>query len=248
MADNQPIFLAPADFEQYASAWVQLINQGAPAADALTQCFKQTDGSRMPYLSMPADWVRYLLSTVGCVQVKTRLLLDKNKQFCLAFYATDTQNSRISAYYLLNLETTYYGNLMASMYGQTAPAGDPTLSSGGDGSDSVQVPHGMVGDWLRNWQAADKLTADLFGTSYGYLQGYNFQRGDLLEGLFNEVPQERQQLRVYFGLHEYYPSTDTGSTPQPTYTFGLVLRLVNPDASTSGEPFYDMSTPVPPGY
>lgn len=249
MDENTPILLSSTDFEQYASSWVQLINQGDQAADALRQCFTTPEALRLTYLSLPADWVRSLLSTVGCVQVRVRLLLNADKQFNLAFYATDAQNSRVSAYYLLNLEISKFGNMMASLYGsKTAPAGDTAISSGGDGSGSVQIPHGMAGDWIRNWQAADKLTPDLFGTSYGFLQGYNFKRGDLLENLFNVVPQEQQQLRVYFGLHKYYANSDTASTPQPTCTFGLVLRLVNPDATTSAAPFYDMSTPVPPGY
>jgi hypothetical protein len=248
MPDNQPILLAPADFEQYSSNWVQLINQGDQAVDALRQCFAAPDGARLAYLSMPASWVGNLLSTVGCVQVKARFALNKNKQFNLAFYAVDAQNSRVSAYYLLSLETTEYGNLMARMYGQNSPADTPPVSSGDAGSGSVQIPHGMAGDWIRSWQEVGKLTPDLFSTSYGFLQGYCFERGDLLDNLFNVVRQEQQQLRVDFGLHKYYAGTDTASTPQPTYTFGLVLRLVNPDATTSDTPFYDMSTPVPPCY
>lgn len=248
MADNSPITISSTDFEQYSSSWVQLINLGDQAADGLRQCFMASDGTRLPYLSMPADWVRNLLSTVGCVQVKARFLLNKNKQFNLVFYAVDAQNSRVSAYYLLSLDTTDYGNMMARMYGQTSSSGDTPASSGDAGSGSVQIPHGMAGTWIRDWRDVVKLTPDLFSTSYGFLQGYCFERGDLLDNLFNEVPQEQQQLRVDFGLHKYYASTDTGSSPQPTYTFGLVLRLVNPDATTSDTPFYDMSTPVPPCY
>jgi hypothetical protein len=247
MTDNlPPLIISQTDFEQYSASWVQLINQGATATAELNESFTGPSG-RLPYLSMPAPWVRDLLSTVGCVMVRVRFLRDANKQFCLGFYATDRQSSRISAYYLLNLETTTLGNLLASMYGQPTAEGDPAVSSGDEGSGSVQIPHGMAGEWIKNWQEVDKLTPDMFGTSYGFLQGYNFQRGDLLDNLFNVESTEQQQLRVDFCLHKYYAKSDS-ATPTPTYTFGLVLRLVNPIARTTNTPFYDMSTPVPPGY
>jgi hypothetical protein len=251
MADNNtlpPAVISSDDFEQYTNNWVQLITQGDAALTALNESFAAKDGSRAQYLSMPADWVRWLISTVGCIQVKVRFLLTKDRQFNLTFYATDAQNSRVSAYYLLSLESTELGNLMAAMYGQNASSSDdPKVASGNTGTGSVQIPHGVAGDWVKNWQEADKLTPDMFATTYGFLRGYNFQRDDLMDNLFNIDSAERQQLRVDFGLHKYYAAYDNNN-PQPTYTFGLVLRLVNPDAKTSDTPFYDMSTPVPPGY
>jgi len=135
---------------------------------------------------------------------------------------------------------------MAKVYGRSSNDSAP-VSSGDEGSGSVQIPHGVAGEWINNWRAAEPLTAAMFLTKYGYLQGYNFQRGDLMDNLFNVEQQEYQQLRVDFGLHKYYTGYDNGD-PQPTYTFGLVLRLVNPDATTSDTPFFDMSTPRPPGY
>ena len=246
MADKHPITISSADFEQYTSNWVQLITQGDAAQDTLKKCFTTDKGNRLLYLSMPAEWVCWLISTVGCTQVKTGFMLDNNQQFNLAFYATDAQNSRVSAYYLLNLDSTDYGNAIAKVYGRSSNDSAP-VSSGDEGSGSVQIPHGVAGEWINNWRAAEPLTAAMFLTKYGYLQGYNFQRGDLMDNLFNVEQQEYQQLRVDFGLHKYYAGYDNGD-PQPTYTFGLVLRLVNPDATTSDTPFFDMSTPRPPGY
>ncbi len=247
MADSPPLTISSDKFEQYTTNWIQLITQGDAALALLNESFAAKDGSRLQYLSMPADWVRWLISTVGCTQVKTRFLLNEDKQFNLAFYATDAQNSRVSAYYLLNLDSTALGNLLATMYGRGSSSDNSAVSSGDEGSGSVQIPHGVAGYWVKHWQEAEQLTPAMFATKYGFLQGYNFQRGDLMDNLFNIDSQEHQQLRVDFGLHKYYAHYDNDN-PQPTYTFGLVLRLVNPDASTSDTPFYDMSTPVPPGY
>lgn len=245
MADSPPLVINDAEFEQYTNNWVQLVTQGDAAVAPLNAGFAAADGSRRQYLSMPADWVRWLISTVGCTEVKARFLLNAEKEFNLAFYATDAQSNRVSAYYLLNKQSTELGNLMASMYGQKSV--DSAVSSGDEGSGSVEIPHGVAGYWVKNWREADKITPAMFLTKYGFLQGYNFQRGDLMDNLFNVEQKEQQQLRVDFGLHKYYAHYDNDN-PQPTYTFGLVLRLVNPDNTTSDTPFFDMSTPVPPGY
>jgi hypothetical protein len=78
-------------------------------------------------------------------------------------------------------------------------------------------------------------------------------------------------VRVDFGLHKYYPAV--GETCEPTLTFGLVLQLqvlkpalqevvasethlLQPTGADMpeltneevGEPFFDMSTPCPPGH
>ena len=192
---------------------------------------------------MPSSWAQSLLSATGCVEVKMRFLLDENSSFMLALYATDAQNNRVSAYYKLSTDTTDYGNMLARMYGKLIT---DDIVSGGEEPDG-QVPHAMAKQWLENWTAANPLTSSMFYTQYGFLKGFNFQRDDLMANLFNVVASEQQQLRVYFGLHEYY-AQDHAADPQPTYTFGLVLRLVAPEAVSSSDPFYDMSNPCPPMY
>ncbi|MGI4873110.1 MAG: hypothetical protein ACRYFX_18275 [Janthinobacterium lividum] len=236
---NTPLIISSEAFNGGSLRWQQLVGQ-PDSQEALNNCFS-TDGSRQLYLSMPVDWVRSLLSAVGCVGVNIRFLLDENAAFLLALYAIDTQNNRVSAYYALNAQTTAYSNRMPQGNGKELT--DDFLSAGDESNG--QVPHAMAKEWLDYWKAADQLTSGMFATQYGFLKGYNFERDDLMDNLFNVVAGEEQQLRVYFGLHKYY-AHDHDDDPLPTYTFGLVLRLVAPDAASSSDPFYDMSAPCPP--
>lgn len=84
------------------------------------------------------------------------------------------------------------------------------------------------------------------------MRGYTFEMSDFLAPIFRVPAFGQQEIRIYFGLHEYYRTAPDG-TDGLAQTFSLAVRLWNPPTSGmegapgSSEPIYDMSHPVPPG-
>jgi hypothetical protein len=122
------------------------------------------------------------------------------------------------------------------------------------------VPFSLIRTWLKAWAKAatkEQLHPAQFATSYGPLQGYNFELGDFMDQLFTARASLTQaaatQLRLNFGLKTYFPAYPEALTT-PVQTFGLVVRLLRPNIDTDGTdggtesgPSYDIAISYPPG-
>lgn len=219
-------FLSPAQFATYAQAWEDLLHQ--PTPEALQQCFTaQTPNKVLWNVTFPIQRIVQLVSVVGGRTIRARFVVlpEPTPRFSLVLYAADAEGKRLSAYYLAERAP--------------APVG---LQD--------QVPHALVSTWLHNWQKISHVDASLFQTLRGPLKGYNFELADFMDPLFRAQPFTNQELRLYFGLHEYY-SADPATEEQQklTQTFGLVLRIYGAtpeEGGTSDAPIYDVSMPCPP--
>ncbi|UOQ69984.1 hypothetical protein [Hymenobacter cellulosilyticus] len=102
------------------------------------------------------------------------------------------------------------------------------------------------------------MKPEMFITSYGTLEGYSFKAADFMQPLFEAQDVSGLEIRVDLCLHQYYPAVAAGDSPLQQ-TFGLVLRLSPPNSTeqvaqaqqtaaiVASTPFFDLSTPCPPG-
>lgn len=246
--------LPQKDFADYAAAWATFI--ASASAAEVQQLFRAAE-SKLAQLFVSFDLrsaIIPLLSTVGIELVRTRFVLlpagpSEATRFGLAIYAADAQGGRISAYYL---GTSGWTDLVPQL--KTC---EP-LSNSSAAELKGLVPFDLAKSWVCNWcwaVEAQALDAAAFATSYGPLQGYDFELGDFLDPLFQMQNPEASAVRAVFGLKRYYPAYPE-NLEQPTSTFELVMRLYSPKGSggnpdvlggNGGGPSYDQSTPNPPG-
>jgi hypothetical protein len=218
--------LIPDLFNEYAAQWLNKISeQDNPD---LPGYFQDKSGDRMSYLQFPIQRVIELVSAVGVRYVKARFVLlpgatPNEYLFSLVLFAADEDHRQLTAYYL------------------------PDAAAGqGAGVPNEPVPSGLSDVWKAAWQDASPLTTAMFSTSYGPLEGYNFDVKDFLAPLFiGSDPYATQQVRLLLGLRGYVDPAGT-----PTQTFGLVVRLADANAGAKvqagNDGYYDMSTPCPP--
>lgn len=220
--------LSQVEFDQYSADWKQLVNQ--PGSPTLPESFQAESGERMQYVSFPIKRVVELVSAVGAQQIKARFVLlpvGGQKKFSLVLFAADdTQldKGRKSAYYLA----------------------EPSWQQTASGALGEAVPDNLAAVWLAGWQGAEAVKSTQFATPDGPLEGYNFSLKDFIKPLFTDQPYDKQEIRLWLGLHTYYSATDTENLTQ---TFGLVVRRYDPQPAVQkgdDELFYDLSTPCPP--
>ena len=243
--------ISQVEFDGYAAAWAQFIDRAA--ADKVQRLFEAPGQLRQNNVGFDlADSIVPLLSTVGLRQVVARFVLlpaevaADSPRFRVVLYGTDGLGGRISAYYL---------------GAATWVAAPKSLQADEQPSEVLtgQVSFNLIRVWLQAWVApTQQLSPLLFMTSYGPLQGYNFELSDFMDPLFPVKqpadPTQRLVLRLYFGLKSYYPAYPE-NLEQPRQTIGLVVRLLVPGSKVTdgdgggdaGGPSYDMAVPVPPG-
>lgn len=226
---TSPGILSPELFNQYADQWLSAVSN--PDSPVLAPSFLASGAERLLFVSFPIQQIISLVSAVGVRAIKARFLLvpgpDGQPHFSVALFATDAEGvgERLSAYYVAN---EYW----------TASTPSPELGE--------QVPSSLAAIWMANWKGVKKITSELFATSYGPLQGYNFDIKDFVSLLFEAQPLTAQEFRIGLSLHEYYAANGDDNTP--TQTFGLVTYLYNAGQTTApvASTFYDMSGPCPP--
>lgn len=252
--------LSPKKFARRAARWAIYVSK--TNSEDLRRCFFNGEEKRLQFLSFSTRHLASLVSTVGIRHIQVRFLVDPpskdglvgKARFTMALYATDALGARVSAYYL-PVDEASASAAPAPEKGLAAESESGALEVGG------QAPHDLVKGWVTNWASAPEITSDMFFNSYGPLQGYTFSLDDFLQELFTAQPfTDEQMVRISFGLHEYYPAVAVNSGP--VQTFGLVLRVFPapaPKAATprseaygaaaaqSAAPFFDLSTPCPPG-
>jgi len=262
-----PSLINQQQFNAYSAAWVDAVRHG----DSLPAIFQQPgQPDKSSFVRFPLQDIVWLVSTVGSQRIKVQFLLKPDEgpdadplrpRFTVALFSTDAQDGRISAYYLGNNRAPEpaANNELAATKGD-----DQALSLKMTALTSIggQLPHGLAGVWLKNWMKPGLVvTPDLFMTSYGPLQGYMFDLDDFMDPLFysqsffnNPEDAANYELRVGFGLHEFYPAFPEGTASKKT--FGLLLRIYQKDTQQlamalipdgSSDPFYDLSTTSPPG-
>jgi hypothetical protein len=257
-------------FSNYAQAWVQAAGTGNHLVDA----FQKVGYERLTYASFDLQTVIWLVSTVGARRIKAQFVLVPPKhaedakhepaRFSVVLYAVDALDGRISAYYLGNNDFTPNIKQIDAEgdFGKVADDADAV----GNTNVGAPVAFDLVKRWLTNWSSPkQQISCDLFSSKYGPLQGYTFDLGDFMDPLFySQKFGDTQVLHVGFGLHEYHAAFTAKDEPSLTRTFGLVLRFYGTVASDGtavkafsntgavnagepGQPFYDLSTPNPPG-
>jgi hypothetical protein len=256
--------ITQAEFDRYAAAWAQFIDQAA--SDEVQHLFQAKGQLRQNNVSFDlTDSIVPLLSTVDIRKVVARFVLlpadvaGDNPRFRVVLYAADGLGGRISAYYL------------GTAAWEAAPTANeqPTELVLGEGAGLVSFS--VAKFWLRAWATPKpanppkpevRLSPLMFMTSYGPLQGYTFEVSDFMDPLFpaKQPPLPTLQvedfsLRLYFGLKSYYPAYPE-NLEHPRQTFGLVVRLFPPvgkvtsgdteGGDTAGGSSYDMAQTSPP--
>ena len=216
--------LDPTLYADYAGQWLNKISeQDNPD---LTSYFNDGSGNRVTYAEFSIQRIIELVSAVGVRQIKARFVLlpgqgDDQLLFSLVLFATDADDRQLSAYYL------------------------PDSTAATSSLPAERVPGGLAGLWEEYWKTEATLTTAMFKTSYGPLEGYNFDIKDFLAPLFTGTTSyTNQQVRLKLGLHQYIAA----DTTTLTQTFGLVVRRFDGDQQVQGAAAddYDMSTPCPP--
>jgi hypothetical protein len=242
--------LTQFEFDAAAIAWASFIQNASPGE--VQALFQAGNGASFLYQTSVSfdltgtatapSYLAALLSTPGIAQVNIRFVLlplaepsadaPAPPRFRLVLYAADERGGRLSAYYQSD-----------AAWQEIAPLAD----SGG------LVPYNLIKGWLNAWAegaVAQQLRPALFATTYGPLQGYNFELRDFLDPLFAVKSFTDQRLFIRFGLKTYYPAYPE-ALAAPAQTFGLVVRLYSPSSGADGAelsgPSYDLSVQVPPG-
>ena len=261
----------PQQFGDYAQAWIAAAGSGRHLADA----FQKQGYQRLTFASFDFQTVVWLVSTVGTRQIKAQFVLVPEQPteagkptpsyFSIVLYAVDSLGGRISAYYLGSNAFTP----LATAHDSTTDIPDIFAGSKEEANSGSPVAFDLAKTWLDNW-TAHKITSELFTSNYGPLQGYTFEIGDFMDPLFySQKYGKTQELHVCFALHEYHAAFPKQPSQSLTSTFGLVLRFYgtvpidihannheqgkaaqsvhSAFAQEAGQPFYDLSTPNPPG-
>lgn len=258
--------ISPQLFSTYAQAWIE----AASSDQYLAEAFQKSGCQRLTFASFDFQNVVWLVSTVGARQIKAQFVLVPEQRtadgehapayFSVVLYAVDSLGGRISAYYLGSNVFTTVSEKPTAEAGYAAP----DSSAKEDANSGSPVAFDLAKTWLTNWTNQKKISSELFTSNYGPLQGYTFELGDFMDPLFySQKFGKTQELHVCFALHEYYAAFPKKNTPKLTSTFGVVLRfygtvplkgyddkLVHAHSAVeeAGQPFYDLSTPNPPGF
>jgi hypothetical protein len=244
--------LTQVEFDTAAAAWATFIQTASlsevqalfQAGNSKNRLYQTSASFDLTGTATDPSYLAALLSTPGIAQVMVRFVLlppaelgaatPAAPRFRLVLYAADLRGGRLSAYYQSD-----------ATWQEIKPA-QLTEFQG-------LVPYNLIKGWLNAWAAAataQQLRSTLFATSYGPLQGYNFDLGDFLDPLFAAKSFTGQRLFLRFGLKTYYPAYPEGLAA-PAQAFGLVVRLYSPSEETDGEelsgPSYDVAKPYPPG-
>ncbi|GAC1369687.1 MAG: hypothetical protein NVSMB30_07750 [Hymenobacter sp.] len=222
--------ISQEQFDRYASEWLSLSSD--PVGTELTHCFElPSEKARLLALSFPVMQMVELVSAVGVRSIKARFLvvrdLDNQPHFSVALFATDAQDTRLTAYYL------------AERYWQ--PGGEQAASL------RMEIANVLARHWAANWANAGRypLAPSLFASGYGPLRGYNFDIIDFMKPLLPLQALGDQRLLLDLGLHTYFRPGPRGDAP--VATFGLMLRLTGSGVQTAGaDPSYDVAQPCPP--
>lgn len=263
MADQSPSasiagILSQQLFDQYSTAWVELINQPSEELQLLG-CFTHADSAGIHLitgLGFSTEKITQLVSTIGAVRIKARFILlpalnqPGGQQFSLALFATDSLDTRVSSYYVP--EVTYTDT--ATFIAPTRP--------GQLAVHKNQVHYVLAERWRQNWAARQSQTDsseslhDLFETHYGPLRGYTYELSEFIV-LFQllKALNDGSMLRISFVLHDYYQPDPTTSGDELTNTFALVLQIQRSGLKADGcyddymdgdDPITNNGMPCPP--
>lgn len=253
--------LQPTAFNKDSAAWTDAVSQGNSLLPYFlngSQPALTAPISKLQYVVFSVDDMLALISTVGTRYIRAQFVLIPAKpgtvQFTVVLCALDSQRGRISAYYAGGITS-----------GSMNPI--PVKTSYNDPGGSGALPLDLVRKWIGDWQGLADITADMFNTNYGPLQGYIFELADFIDPLFPSGLTTDHELRVYFGLHSYQ-ITSANDTYSAT-TVGLILSIQQKEAtslpvtyrrnavrlldsngnivSDGDDGFYDLSHPNPPG-
>ncbi|MCI1189111.1 hypothetical protein MON38_16935 [Hymenobacter sp. DH14] len=238
MPANQPPFLDPASkidqptFDAYSANWLKIVSEGGEQA-ALDACFNMPDtGSaavaRLIAVSFTVAQIMEVLSAPGIAQVRARFVVNPEKKapnFALVLYAVDAQGRRQTSYYLSDY--------------QSGMEFHPPIVD-------VELPDTLRQHWVSNWADTKKfpLSRQLFATSYGPLQGFNFSLSDFMQPLMR-ISKDDENLSVLLGLHTFFGPSPDGEAVMTT--FGLMVQTpVSAGTADIDDPSYDVAAPSPP--
>jgi hypothetical protein len=282
--DFIPRLLSQDDYVTNAAAWVNAVSN--PATTDLGDYFVAAAQGNIRLitdrLNFKAGSIAQLVSTVGASNIKARFVLlplkDKpgQQRFSLVLFATDSFNTRLSAYYLAepyweaSADTeTLLKDAEAYLASQTDYSANGVLDPAVPVAFEGAVPDALAMSWVAKWYLAGlnvtfkggKLGPEIVNGAYGFLRGYTFDLEDFLAPLrqianFLVIDEPDTLIAVKLGLHEYYYANPNGDNID-TKTLGLIVQYPSQvygsdeNRSTSGltdddSLFYDMSSPCPP--
>jgi hypothetical protein len=242
--------LSPDAYEQGVKAWLTQLVNGEPSG--LTRSFQNVSGQQVAYLSFPIQSIVELVSASTTGKIFARFVLTPDAsgepRVTLALFAVDSKGLRVSSYYVAN----EFSTAIAAPLKMHAPQ----VKTGPSAPNEVASV--LINHWRQTW-ADTAVSADMFETPYGPLNGYNFEPTDFLSLFFKLTSFGTEQVRLHFVLHPYHHSTDDGQDVA-AHTLGLAVQLATPRArldeddsdydsdyvDQDGPPFYDLSNPCPP--
>ncbi|GAB3730049.1 hypothetical protein GCM10027594_12080 [Hymenobacter agri] len=234
-ASTSPTYLDPtskidqATYDEFAANWLKIVGEGGDQT-ALNACFNTSDKpvTRLVSVSFTVAQITEVLSAPGIAQVRARFVVNPKKEapnFAIVLYGVDAQGRRQTSYYL-------------SDYRAGMKSNPPIVD--------VELPNVLRQHWVNNWADTEQfpLTRQLFATSYGPLQGFNFSLSDFMQPLMRSTSED-DNLSILLGLHTYFGPSPEGEAV--TATFGLLVQApIVAGRQGDDDLAYDVAAPSPP--
>lgn len=233
MLEN-PDFITPDQYKQYAAAWEELI--ASRNNDLLQQAFQAPNGARLNFLNFSLDQIVALVTASGVRSIKARFLLMPDaagvSRASLTLFASDTpakdDTKSLSEYYIPT-------SAAAATTQTVEPAPGPGTS----------IPYEEALRWLADWVKTDEFNTEIFNTDVGPLKGLNFEVSTFQDPLAAASPYEDKSLFLNLGLIQ---------DPEPTAALVVYIAALGSrtQGSLEGLPsdgaYYDNGTYCPPNH
>ncbi|RYU76729.1 hypothetical protein [Hymenobacter persicinus] len=225
--------ISELEFTRAAAIWAE-----QASSEKIIDFFKKGSSLQVGVL-LNYDSANLLFSTMGISTIKIRFGGQQDEQgtyrFALILFGEDAYGQRVTPYY-----NPQQGNYK-----------DVSLIQGEPGN----LPTELAKQWMQHWEgkgAKDDLNAGMFGTIYGFLQGYNYPVKEFMSAMqgFEAAPD----ILISFGLHRYLgvPKEASSAAEEVVYTFGLLFNAVQAAGPVAGlaapveeSGYFDLTAPCP---
>jgi len=245
--------ISESEFRKFTLEWTKQVS----STNMSWEFFRRSDDHGVSHMLGQIYFndatVQNLLSSVGVKKINARFAIVDDYEpyeitsrvFTLVLYASDSQGKRCSAYHVGRPQYDY-----AVFF--------PEKKEPQDIGDfiSSRLAQRWINDWKTVYHDCAKLPhslGELFLTSYGYLNGYNYIMSDFMYTLFPPGTQIIDHGVVVLPVIHKHVRHDPEGLPIWQRTFGLVLAGVEPNttnqlvnSSQLVNSFYDLSLPTPP--
>jgi hypothetical protein len=245
--------ISESEFRKCTLEWTKQVSSTIMSWDLFRRSDDQGVSDMLGQVYFNDATVQNLLSSVGVEKINARFVIVNDYEpygitsgaFTLVLYASDSQGKRCSAYHLGRPQYDYA--VFFPEKKQPQDIGD-FISS--------RLAQRWINDWKTVCHDHAKIPGslgELFLTSYGYLNGYNYIMSDFMYTLFPPGTQIINHGVVVLPVIHKHVLSDHEGLPVWQQTFGLVLAGVEPDTTNQllnsrqvVNSFYDLSLPTPP--